>query len=468
MPRKLRYIIPLLIVFITGVGLIHRIGIIYGGRRADVVQLGSRNQVKFKTVRDLEQAGRLTLLTGSQIMDQFRAQLPVNPHVFAQFINLKLDPDASYILINEPEINQLIRRSLEGARVYRDRYGNKYDGRRYPNAFVLEFDISPENLRDKVVNQFKFPNKHSANYLQLTSQVEVDNFISGEPPEQNINLILTSDLELPALSEKFSQAIDKIYVEGDNARRVGLDDFVRSFEFLYTTLTIPGNYLDGIFPPLGRYFYRWGLLLLGVAVCYLGVFHHEQPLRWLGWLILLAVVSLFFSTHVPALGLFMAGLLIFAWKRKSRRVIWFLLAGVIMFGFFFTPYLLRLQAPASVFWGGFLAGGFVFFPAGLRWERKYVRVKELVYLVILMGTGWLFFYLPPGSYKYLFSDRAWLLLAAPLVGRIIAPKTALDQYLFLTSLGGWLYIFTGGNAYINLIAFIFAIVFRALQSSYLD
>ncbi len=468
MSRKIRYLIPLLIVFITGVAVVHRIGIINGGRRAEVLRLDSELLARFKTVGQLEEEGSLTIMTGREIMNHYRAQLPVNPHVFAQFINLQLEPRASYILTNNSEINRALLNTLDQARVYRDQFGNEYDGRRYPNAYVLEFSAPPSELEKKQLAYLEYPDREGDYFLKISDRVELENFFRIAPPERRVSLILDAGLELPPLSEETREKVVNIYVAEDNARRIERDDFIYPDRFLYTSEDIVDLYLAGIFNPLGRYFYRLGLLIVGLIICYLGLFHHEQPLRWLGWGGFLLLATFAFSTHVVALGVVLAGLFVYGWRRKYRRLIWYMLGGMIMFGFYFTPYLLRLYASGELFWGGVFAGGAIFLSPVRGWRRKFVTAGDLLELIALGAVVWLFFYLPPANYQYLFSDRAWLLIIAPLLARVGAPETGLDEFLFLTSLGGWLYILTGGAAYLNLIGFIFALVFRTLQKSYLN
>ena len=467
MSRKVRHLIPLVLVFIVAVAVVHRIGVINGGRQADVLRLDSERVARFQTVGDLEEEGLLTVMTGREIMDFYRSQLPVNPHVFAQFVNLNLEPQASYILTNNSEINRTLRNSLDGARVYRDRFGNEYDGRRYPNAYVLEFSDSPTQLRGRQLAHLHFSQGPQEHFLKIDNRRELDKFIAISPTDRKLNLILAGDLELPALAEETRARLGNIYMQTDNARAVERNDFIRSDLFLYTSAQIPGFYLEGIFRPLGRFFYRWGLLLVAAIIGYLGVIKQQQPLRWFAWGGLVLAASFLFSTHIAVLGVVLAGIFVYSWRRKYRRLIWFLLAGMLMFGFYFTPYLLRLYAPAEFFWAGLFAGGFVFLSPVYGLQRKFITAGDLVGMFFFVAGIWLFFYLPAAHYPFLFSTRAWLLILAPLLSRIILPETDLDEFLFLTSLGGWLYILTGGDAYLNLIAFIFALAVRTVQKSYL-
>ncbi len=446
----------------------HRVAVETYGRKVPLSKRDSRNLVSLKKLSSLERDNRVSLYTGREILDLYRAQLPINPYVFTQLKKLTFDSEKTYLITRQREVFQILKNSLPGVRVYRDRRGHRFDGNWYPDAFILTSSMSPGELREKSVAELNFPEDGSSKkcYLLLENDHQLELFISGPPPEKEINVILPSPES--SFPERFFNKLGEILRLEREVQIVKAGDLLKEAQLFLTELDLPADLYRGKFEKMSPYFYVTGLVVLGLFAVFLGAYHDEQMVIWLVWGVLILLSAPFYQLHKFSAGLLAAGFLRIGWKRKSRSLIWYFLTGIITFGLIYTSYLLLPMANSWTFWPGFAVGALLLtsLPAG--WRKRSLRFEEIAYFILLLLIGYLLLYESSEYAELLLKFKAGLLIFLPLTGWFFPRWGYKRSFLKLFGMVGWLFLFLNGAGLIYLFIYTAGLVVWELDQIYLD
>jgi hypothetical protein len=467
-PKWLRFILPILLIFIVTVGMVHRIGMERSGRRVNLISPECDNFYRLKKVEDFVENGELSLVSGKEIMDFYRAQIPVNPHIFAQLRALKVDTEKTYLITDRRQVFELLEDSLPGVRVYLDRFERSFDGNYYPDAFILTSFHSKEELKSQPLARVHRSARQKKGYLYLASKNEVDLFFSGRRPEVPLNLIVYSGYDKTVLPERFLPQIKNIYVIGIDIQQVGKGQPLATGGLNFTTASVPGSCFRGGVKPLGRWFISALLLLAALITTYIGFVNDTRPLAWGGWLLVFLLALFLADTHLFALGLLIGGLFKIACCRGMRGIIWATLAGLLVYGFQFTPYLLFPAGQSSVFWGGFIAAQVFMIPFSGRWKRNIITAEDVLFLFLIVFVARSLYYLSGVQINFfLLNAESWLLIFTPLLAYFFSDRRNYSRYLFLAVILGWFFLLAVETGIVVLIGFIIAMIIYVLYLFYL-
>ncbi|MFP4687048.1 MAG: hypothetical protein ACLFN5_02950 [bacterium] len=467
MPRWVRFIIPLLLIFVLTVGLVHRIGIERSGRRVNLVSTVSEQFYHLKTVADFIDAGELSLVSGSDIMHLYRAQIPVNPHIFAQLRSLDVSVDKNYLITSKRTVFNLLEDSLHGVETYRDGFNRNFDGHFYPDAFIFESLYPERELFDQPVADLRTENLDRARYLYLKDKNEVDLFFSGNPPVQPLNLIVPRNYDRPVLPERFQPLIKKIYVVGDNIEKVGPGDAFRRDRLNLTALDIPKTHYRGSVRPLGRAAVKFLLLITALIAAYVGFINDRRFFTWSGWMLLLVIAAVFLNEHLLLLGFLVGGLFRVAYCRRLRGIIWLTFAGLLVYSYHITPYLLSIRGDQTLFWTGFIISSVFLVPLPEGWRRAIITGEDVFFAAVIALLAGLLNYFSGLDGAVLLTPGAWLLIFAPLCAYFFSARRDYRRYFFMTIILGWFFLLAGTTGIVVLIGFIIAMIIYVLYIFYL-
>lgn len=427
----------------TALGVTQRLLLTEEGRTVKVLSLEDSDKVvRPPRLRDLQESGVITLLEGSEIYDAFRAQYPVNPHISAQEELIQVDPGKTYVMTSNRKVYKGLRRNLN-LNVY-ESGERKFGGVRYPNTLILVTDEDKENLLDRPAYFYKESlSLKPEQYLSLVN-VDARRFLEQVNPQQIKSSILLqsrSVFKSDEFSRKFLRGSGDIYLIGENAVEADAKSHVDSKRLFIYSGDIPDLWYKGEMEPPQEYHFIFGLPLLVASVGFLGLFLQGYPFRWALWLITGIGAYLFFSSwHLFMVGLLVAGIVRLGLRTRSVSSGWFLLAGLVFYGFGYVPYQLVIFPRDIVVAVGGLLGLFLLTPAlvdNLNKELTYADpvMAGLCSLPILI-VSCVF-----GCQSTLF----WLFISSillPVVVMIFGMEDRYYSWVWVAGISAWLYIFS--------------------------
>lgn len=464
--RTLRFIILGLLIFFAALFTVHRVALETYGRKAPLYRTDSSELVRLKKVGDLEASGRVSLFTGRDILELYRAQLPVNPFVFTQFQKLTITPENTYLIAQKRSVFKDLKSSLPGVRVYTDRRGHQFNGNWFPDAFILTTSMAPDAVREQPISELDYGNISGRRYLWFKTPHELDLFISGPPPEKEVNVILPNPRS--SFPERFFHRLGEILRLGKEVRLVEAGDVLSGARLFLTRKNLDSALFRGMFENLSFYFYLVGFVSLGVVGGLLGFHQDEKFVAWAAWSILIVILAPFYQFHKFLTGLLAAGILRLGWKRKSRSLIWYFLSGLFSFGLLYASYLVVPSAWNWSFWPGFILGGLllVSFPPG--WRKRNIRLEEFAYSLLVLLVFTVIFY-PGVFYRNLLPlFKAGMLVLLPTAGWYFPRWGNKRGLLKLVAMVGWFQLFVSGAGWMYLFVFAGALILWELEQIYLN
>ncbi len=456
-----------MLVFFAAVFTVHRVGLETFGRQLDLYNFDQPEIMRLKTVGELEDSGKVALYRGEEIKRLFFAHLPKNPLMVGQVKNLEIDHEKTYIITTEPFYFQLLDHSIPELEVYEHPNRGYLDGSALPNVYVLKTPLTPGTLRQKPVPRVKYPEQPTeAKYLYLRNSYELDIFLEGPLPEKQFALILPEP-ETP-YPDRFVNQITRFLNYGDEVVELGPSDPLVDGEIYLTEYDLEQRKRSGVFEGFNSNFYTVAYLLLGLTVCFLGFYNQGKVIPWVFIAVLAAFVAPFYQFHRVLLGLLAAAILKLGWLRKSRSLIWYLLAGILTFGLLYASYLLEPLASIEQVIYGLVLGGITFFKFPAGWRRRRLNFEDIAYASVVLLLFFFLFYPWTGGAEFEQLVRALGLIFLPVVGWLF-PRWGVKRHLLrLLGTAGWLILFSQGVGVLYLFLFAAAIITWEIELLYLN
>jgi hypothetical protein len=445
---------------LAAVGVGQRLLLEKYGRRVSALSLDNDEKIVHPwSVEDFRDAGTLTVLTGADIYDVFRAQLPVNPRMYTVENLLDVDPDHTYLLTNEPSVFQRLNETLPNLEIYRSG-GIIFNGVSIPRAYVLVSDRTKKKLLTQPVGipDDLLPGS-SDKYLYLTNLGTPTVLSERNLADFNYNVILKSDdiLHDESRSKALLNGPGKIYVMEKNAMVAQAETNLNEDRLLLYHGTRSSPWYQGVLKSPDLAFFATSLSLLLAAVAFLGLFLQGYPFRWATWLLAGIVVYFLGIWHFVLLGLLAAGLIQLGLRVRAQSVGWFLLAGLIVYGFGYKPYEFVPFQSQLGFWSG-AVGGLFLLSGGWR-SRLQSRPTYADLVVVLAGVAVVSLVLPGWGYTVGPELLSLSTVLLPFVPLLVRSDDSLFNFVWLIGLASWGYYLLGNTLLVAPFYFVFVMVF---------
>lgn len=450
MTQPPRWVFVGLIVVLTGVLVLWRVGsTTYGRNVSNLVNLRDSSQMRsLKTVGDFEESGELSLYEGTDILNFFRIQIPINPYIYSQAQQMDIRADLTYAITQNPELFRLIRSNLTDVHVYEDARNIVYEGVRLPNAYVFETRRSTSDLRQSPLPVLRDKDRSTAGYLHVRSPRDWRMVNAMATVPAGLSLIVNPGIEVDGLSTKRVQQLGGIHVIGHNARFISSDDPIPGDRLSVVDVQVNLN-LDGWVPPMPSWFH--GLILLGIAVSLL--FLGGTTAAWFSWFAVWALsLTLVDTTHGFVVGMFGGAILDRVIRGRFHDVLWFLLWPMLVYGMGYGSFLaVPLSVEISWFFVGLVVSTFVFFPSVYFRFSRTLRVGDCVVVGLIGLIGFLFWEVPthsalPAELGGLTRFELILLSLIPACVPLVSGKVDSDVWFWLVPMFLWgtLMLYPGG------------------------
>lgn len=449
-------------------GVTQRLVLEKAGRHVNTVNLDDPETVlQPPRVRALRDAGKLTVLTGGEVYNVFRSQFPINPHISTQENLVKLDTDKTYLITDRRKIFERLRQQLPGSAPYESE-NLVFNGVRVPNNFVLETDRSKEELLDHPLNLIDSSLRPGPDQYLYLAGVDARRVLTEDLPDTFAGNVIIDEPDLLRdhdLTRSLMEGGGSIYLLGRNAVMAGPETHLGERRLVLTEGTKRSSWFDGSATPPGVSFFAVALTLLVAAVGFLGIFLQGYPLRWALWLVVgILAYLLLDGWHLVLTGLVAAGVARLGFRLRGPSTGWFLLAGLIVYGFGYRPYLFEPFGSTLTFWGGALVG---FLCVTEDWRRRMehrLRYADLVLVGLALGAVWLAGPVVESTVN-LGSLMAYTAVL-PLVPAIFAGGNGDFSLAWVAGLAAWSVVFLAGSATAALFYFLPVMVawflFRAI------
>lgn len=256
---------------------------------------------------------------------------------------MNVDPNSTYILTTKRTVFEQLRWLIDDLTVYSSN-GRTFDGVRYPGAYVLETELSPEEIRSYPYRPPSQGQQFDGNYLYLPSDRDVKLFFNGPKPKRSLKLILddAKPLQPEAGNQDFLSVLSSVYVIGKNAIKTTGWGVVSGDKLVVIppNVSIDLELINGTMKVPPKYYYDLGLLACGGAMALLGILLSHQPILWIIYGILFIAIQSNVPFGQPILAALLGvGALMFSWEEKGAvRVFWPILAGLLFYTWFYQPY----------------------------------------------------------------------------------------------------------------------------------
>lgn len=436
-----------MLVLVT-LGVTQRLILEKTGRHVETVNLEDPKRVLHPPrIRFLRDAGQVTVLTGGEIYNIFRSQFPINPHISTQENLIKLDTDKTYLITDRRKIFERLRQQLPDAAPYVSE-NLIFNGVRVPNNFVLESARSKDDLLEHPLNLVDSDRRPDSDQYLYLADVDARRVLTEDLSDTfsgNVILDQPDLLKDHELTRSLMNDGGQIYLLGRNAVRAAPDLRLNDRRLVFTQGERGLPWYGGTVSPPEASLFGVGLTLLVAAVGFLGIFLQGYPLRWSLWLIVgILAYLLLDGWHLALTGLVAAGVARLGFRIRGSSTGWFLLAGLIVFGFGYRPYLLEPFGSTANFWIGVLVG-FLCVTEDLRRRMEHrLRYADVVLLGLTLGAVYLAD--PPGGGNVNLGALTAYTALLPLVPAIFSGGNGDFSLARVGGIAAWSVVFLAGTA----------------------